>query len=287
MKSDREILLEKLGLALKLKLLPPLHAKMHPRVTDSINHSSRFVLCLSGQKHVLYGDGLRKREAMLPPGGSAAAPPLTQLWELWDTPQEMLSICVFPEYTRLLYIRHDGIRPPPIGQGNFFHIPRNRIVGDLEVMNALLALQGQDPPAESALLHAILCIVRGALERLDESQLPSREYARVREAISNLFMQDVSREDIARHARVTPNQLSRLLKHHTGKSFRDSLNETRLAIAQSLLREPEITVEEVAHRCGFSYANYFIRLFHAKYGCTPGEYQRKMVSPDVSTEHSQ
>ena len=42
------------------------------------------------------------------------------------------------------------------------------------------------------------------------------------------------------------------------------------------LLSAETSVTAVAQSCGFDNLSYFNRLFKQKYGCTPGEYRRRM-----------
>jgi AraC-like DNA-binding protein len=57
-----------------------------------------------------------------------------------------------------------------------------------------------------------------------------------------------------------------------GKSPTAYVLERRLQRAAEWLRqEPEVSVAEVALRCGFADPNYFSRAFRAHLGCTPRE----------------
>lgn len=49
------------------------------------------------------------------------------------------------------------------------------------------------------------------------------------------------------------------------------INTKRLEKAQSLLRESDLQTKEIAAACGFSSAQYFCRLFSARYGKSPQE----------------
>lgn len=43
--------------------------------------------------------------------------------------------------------------------------------------------------------------------------------------------------------------------------------------AVQLLDEPELTVSEIANRCGFSETSNFSHTFKRVYGCTPTQYR--------------
>ena len=49
-----------------------------------------------------------------------------------------------------------------------------------------------------------------------------------------------------------------------------------LNIARRLLAQSSLDVNDVAKRCGFSSASYFIRTFHKTFGITPAKYRKKV-----------
>jgi AraC-like DNA-binding protein len=59
-----------------------------------------------------------------------------------------------------------------------------------------------------------------------------------------------------------------------GSSYANLLNETRAQLAKKYLRETAMTVDEVAHRIGYSDASNFRHAFHRWTGVTPARYRR-------------
>jgi AraC-like DNA-binding protein len=49
------------------------------------------------------------------------------------------------------------------------------------------------------------------------------------------------------------------------------------AAARLLVERPEVSVTEVAFRCGFQSSQYFAKVFRARQGCPPGEFRRQAV----------
>lgn len=88
---------------------------------------------------------------------------------------------------------------------------------------------------------------------------------------------DITREDAARHAGVSPGHLSHLLRERTGRSFTDLLREARLDQACALLEDGANTLADIAGRCGFCDQSYFTRVFRAAKGVTPGGYRRRAL----------
>ena len=81
--------------------------------------------------------------------------------------------------------------------------------------------------------------------------------------------QPVSLSDAAVAVHVSPTYLAHLVKRETGKTFVELLTGRRIARARELLVHTDLTVKEVAFRCGFTDVAYFSRRFRQVEGCTP------------------
>lgn len=69
--------------------------------------------------------------------------------------------------------------------------------------------------------------------------------------------------------------VSRLLKKHTGKNFKELLKEQKLKSAAALLGESNMPVEDIMSSIGYENSSFFYRIFREKYGCSPKEYRNK------------
>jgi transcriptional regulator GlxA family with amidase domain len=85
-------------------------------------------------------------------------------------------------------------------------------------------------------------------------------------------------EDLARLARMSPRNFSRVFRRETGMSPADFVEVTRIEIARGLLEERDIPVQEVARRSGFSTAEAARRAFLRRLGLTPSEYRERFRS---------
>ncbi len=84
---------------------------------------------------------------------------------------------------------------------------------------------------------------------------------------------DISRDEVARHAGISPSHFSRLLKERTGRSFTELLRQCRVDLACELLNSTEQTLAEIADTCGFCDQSYFTRVFQDVKGLTPGQFR--------------
>jgi len=63
-------------------------------------------------------------------------------------------------------------------------------------------------------------------------------------------------------------------KKYTGQSVNRYLNQLRLNMASTLLRDTELPVEEICDRTGFSDISYFSKAFKKRVSYTPSEYRK-------------
>lgn len=73
------------------------------------------------------------------------------------------------------------------------------------------------------------------------------------------------------------NYLSKLVKEKSGDTFNEYVSKKRIALAKTLLQDKETPVEDIAHKSGFNYSHYFIKVFKNYEGITPGQYRDKLL----------
>ena len=59
-----------------------------------------------------------------------------------------------------------------------------------------------------------------------------------------------------------------------GVNFTDYLIDLRIEAAKALLRDGDEKLETITRAIGYSEVKYFMRLFRARVGITPGEYRK-------------
>ncbi len=87
--------------------------------------------------------------------------------------------------------------------------------------------------------------------------------------------QYITLKDLAKDFHFHENYLSRMIKQHCQKSFRDLLCEIRLKEAQKLLMDTDLSVTEIAARIGYYKPNFFFKLFKDHCGKTPLEFRNE------------
>jgi len=93
------------------------------------------------------------------------------------------------------------------------------------------------------------------------------------EFIEGHFAEEISREDAARAAGLSPSHFSHLMRAKTGWSFTELLTRLRIDRASHLLAHTDLGIVQIALECGFGDQSYFTRLFRRRTRQTPGDYR--------------
>lgn len=94
------------------------------------------------------------------------------------------------------------------------------------------------------------------------------------EYIQKNYFDDVSLDDIASSAGVSPRECNRCFKNSLGTTTMDYLLDYRINQACKMLVETDLPITTVGQNCGFSSASYFTKRFKEVTGTTPKEYRK-------------
>ncbi|XID93901.1 response regulator [Paenibacillaceae bacterium WGS1546] len=83
------------------------------------------------------------------------------------------------------------------------------------------------------------------------------------------FMEEVSLLQTAELFHVNVTHLSEIFKKISGKTFSDYILELRMVHAEKLLRDPKLTIADIAELTGFSSASYFSTVCKRYFGKSP------------------
>ena len=87
--------------------------------------------------------------------------------------------------------------------------------------------------------------------------------------------EDLSIDILSEKAYMSESNFYRTFKHELGSSPNDFIIEERLKVAESLLRNPRMSVKEAYLASGFNSFSYFCRIFKKKKNLSPTEFKEK------------
>ena len=294
---------EKIAFQLERVLATPLRGLVYMRCHPgekwgpdySIHGEPRLMFCIHGEVSLMTrpNNASKIEKIALQPGESIFGPGGNALLECWDQPQEMFAAMFFRDLIRLIYIKHDGVSPPPAPMPNptlYYHIPRPVNAVGQGILVALanagtMAPRQYNPVGTNELLRALLLNVREELQAPEDTEVgekPIRHSLLWHEiygyVVENLTNPLLSREAIARHFHINVSHISRLFQQNLGMSFVEYLSSRRLEQAMMMLHDPTRPIKEIAELCGYQYTSYFIQAFRRRFQLTPGEFRKKMAT---------
>jgi len=101
----------------------------------------------------------------------------------------------------------------------------------------------------------------------------SRRIEKAFEYMNSHYSMQIGLGEVSRIVNMPESSFSRFIKHRTGKTFIDSLNEIRLGHASRMLIDTTYTVAEIAYKCGFNNISNFNRMFKRKKLCIPKDFR--------------
>lgn len=95
--------------------------------------------------------------------------------------------------------------------------------------------------------------------------------------IKENYKKEISLDEVAQIANLTPTSFCRMFKSKTKKNFVEYLNEIRISNACKQLIETDMSISEIAYNCGYKTVSNFNKLFKKNTGNTPKEYKNKIT----------
>jgi len=97
--------------------------------------------------------------------------------------------------------------------------------------------------------------------------------------INEHFSEDISEKELAQSFGLSYAYFSRAFKAATGKSFRDYLSGVRINQAQQLMVNTDLSVADVAAKCGYGSVSHFISAYKRAHGTSPLQARKRSRKP--------
>lgn len=112
-----------------------------------------------------------------------------------------------------------------------------------------------------------------------------RYVKQAKEFIIDHIDRHISLQEIAARVHLSPKHFSRMFKKTTGITLTEHIWLARIEKAKLLLRNPKMSVKEVAFACGFRSRSHFNHVFHGLIGSSPTNYRADIRQSKVDKEH--
>ena len=95
---------------------------------------------------------------------------------------------------------------------------------------------------------------------------------------------DLSIEHLCAHFSVSRAELYQIFHTSFNSSVADYIRSKRIAMAEQMIRTTAMQISEIAANVGCYDYNYFSKVFHRKFGCSPREYRKNLESSEEEAE---
>lgn len=95
------------------------------------------------------------------------------------------------------------------------------------------------------------------------------------EFVQENYQNKISLNEISKLVNMSPVSFNRFIKKRTGKTLIEYVNDTRIGYAGRWLIEKDLSIAEVAFKCGFNNIANFNRVFKKSKSCTPSQYREQ------------
>lgn len=155
-----------------------------------------------------------------------------------------------------------------------------------QILLEITAEYQEDTPLTEVMIYSKLLEMLAILGRLhiettflqEETYGKQKEYTEKFMFICNYInehcTENLTLEEISSYAGFSKYHFSRLFKQFTNDSFYKYVTKKRIATAEKLLINPELSVIDVAISSGFSSPSAFIRMFKLINSCTPTQFRQ-------------
>lgn len=147
-----------------------------------------------------------------------------------------------------------------------------------DFLDRILSMMGTDKVDEhriSILIHRILY----ELEKISNVADHSLEVT-IKNAVSYIeshYKEDITLNDIADHVKISPFHFSRLFKKHTNYTPHQYLINYRVNNAKKLLFSSNLSINEIASKCGFNNVSHFVTTFKGHTNFSPKKYREFLL----------
>lgn len=144
----------------------------------------------------------------------------------------------------------------------------------MQLLQETLAVSAHAELKISCRFHVLLTELLTQTTKSTSSEKTSSIIEKIVRYMQTNYKEDVSIDALCREFGISRTHMNRCFRQYTGFSPHDYLIQLRLNNAKLLLKNTDLTVEEVCLQSGFQDTAYFIQAFKKKEGITPLKYRK-------------
>ena len=154
----------------------------------------------------------------------------------------------------------------------FIHIKNDkRMVAVIRELHRMLREKSEDDIPHIVALTMELVM---EISRMVESALPPL-LANTLNFLECNLSEEVRIADVAARLHASTDFLNRLFRKELGVSPKRWLIDRRMQLAVILLKDSDLSIQEISQKCGYGNQFVFSREFRKKYDCSPLMYRKK------------
>ena len=132
---------------------------------------------------------------------------------------------------------------------------------------------GIDDVIISASIHALVIAVNKLPQLQNDTHIQDDRLMNMLNYIQTNY-QTVTLEDMAAQFHLSTPYISKYIKDKSGKTFGEQVAQVRLKRAKTLLKNGNMTVENISYAVGYPNAEHFTRVFKKAFQMTPLQYRK-------------
>ncbi len=256
------------------------------RFETAVSPDYLLVLSLQGEYDIESLSGRSWKKAAYRPGVGGLTCPLTQNYLRWQSPlpsTKVLRLYIPDEYFLEAgeeYRRAGSRIPLRLPDALQFQDPTVACVARSLAEQVGLGAPNLYAEAGARFLAAHLLLTRNrsaseGIHRSAGNDLTDGRFRRVLDYMEHHFADDISLRTLAREAGISLFHFTRLFKAKLGTTPHKHVVQLRMQHAQTLLRDTDLSVAEVALQSGYAHLGHFAAAFKRNAGTLPRQFRQR------------
>ena len=190
--------------------------------------------------------------------------------------QNVLEACAaarltVPEQVAVIGVDNDEVLcqlcEPPLSSV----IPNAELVGFRAAELLSILMDKKQPPERETLIAPLGIATR---QSTDVVAIDDPEIAAALRYIREHACEGISVKDVLAHVPVSRSTLERQMRKYLNRSPQQEIRVVQVKHARELLAATDLSIEQIAHHCGFVHPEYMHVVFRRETKMTPGAYRR-------------